>query len=371
MQNKKSILTRVFVKLLWTTKKMAPKKYHYIFYYYIDFLEQKHLLSCNKNIFCLSKKMLPRDYLSFDLKKYHYKEYIRSFYNIKRSSLNGDANNILIDKLLFENKMNPIVSKEKNYRMIESMGIIKSNKITPLNNSDISDSLDSIKSVLNNFDLILKPRTGAKGKGILLLQRKFNEELYLINGSFISWDSLLALLSRLDNYLIQRRFEQEGFSKDYYPKTLNTLRVATMIDPENNHPFIAYALHRFGSSISGYTDNSNQGGISAEIDIESGIMGTGKTVSSGKTIEYIKHPDSNIRIYETKVPFWNECKNGLLKIATNFMDLKYVGWDVVLSNDQFFILEGNNGPGISSVQIHRPLNQYEHAWNFFRHYRFM
>ena len=50
---------------------------------------------------------------------------------------------------------------------------------------------------------------------------------------------------------------------------------------------------------------------------------------------------------------------------------KHVGWDIIYSNGELYVLEGNIGPGVNLIQIHQPLCEITQAWNFYKHYKFV
>ena len=145
-----------------------------------------------------------------------------------------------------------------------------------------------------------------------------------------------------------------------------------MIDPETHKPFIAYAIHRFGSAESGFIDNINQGGLAALIDLETGTLGEGMKFSftGGKHIHKV-HPVSSHEIINKQVPEWISVKERLIEMAGRMPYLKYVGWDIILSDDELYVLEGNVSPGLGLVQAIKPMIEFPEAWNFFRYYKYV
>jgi hypothetical protein len=223
---------------------------------------------------------------------------------------------------------------------------------------------------LERNDLILKPISGDGGEGLMKISKE--DDHFLINKKRVKWNELVSNLKQLDHYLIQERFIQHGFSHDIYPDSLNTLRVGTMIDPETGKPFIAYALHRFGSPRSGFIDNIKQGGLFSLIDISDGSLGKAVYISNlteDKTF-YDQHPSSLKQISNEFIPNWSELVGRILEMAERMPYLKYVGWDIVLSNDNLYVLEGNVSPGIT-FQLFKPLKEFPSAWNFFKHYKYI
>jgi hypothetical protein len=180
-------------------------------------------------------------------------------------------------------------------------------------------------------------------------------------------------LRDLDGYLVQEKFIQKGFSKKIYPGSVNTMRIATMIDPLTNNPFIAYAVHRFGSASSVFMDNVNQGGITALINLEDGKLGKGLRCSytDAKKEIFETHPSSSMPIFNEQVPDWVNLKNRITLMAGRMPYIKYAGWDIIFSDGELFVLEGNVSPGLGLIQMFKPMSEFPEAWNFFKHYRFV
>jgi hypothetical protein len=70
---------------------------------------------------------------------------------------------------------------------------------------------------------------------------------------------------------------------------------------------------------------------------------------------YEAHPESGARIAGVFLPFWTEVREGLLEVCRAVPFLRYVGWDIIITEDGFKILEGNNHSGVNSIQTHAPL----------------
>jgi len=264
--------------------------------------------------------------------------------------------------------MQTIINGIDFLHVIENIGYIEEGYLQSLHKNIIPGKYSSLLPLLEKNDLILKPIYGSKGRGVLLLQME--SEHYLLDDKKLNWEELILILKNLNNYLIQEKFIQHGFSHNIYPDSLNTMRICTMIDPVTNQPFIAYAVHRFCSSESGYKDNFAQGGIAALID-DTGKLSKGLSFSNeGKKIFYESHPSSNKPIYNERIPNWENLAKSLIEMARKMPYLKNIGWDIVLSNSELYILEGNI-PDLDMIQSLRPAREMTSAWNFFQHYKFI
>lgn len=131
---------------------------------------------------------------------------------------------------------------------IKNLGLIYKNKILSNGNSiKIAD----FKYTESRY--ILKPRIGSDGSAIHLLE--FFENEIQVDYKKITKAEFSLFMSRLDNYLIYPFFNQTGFSNAIFPKTLNTIRIMSIVDPETNTPILVKAMHRFGTEESKPVDN--------------------------------------------------------------------------------------------------------------------
>jgi hypothetical protein len=366
MRNLKSLSLKICWKLL---RMILPKKSAFRTFSG-EFFSNKYLmkLDYSKIIWCYTHGFLPKEYFAFNLAKNDPNKYLSRLNNVRRGSINGEYSYILGNKIFFERHIKSVIEGIDNLHVIENIAYIDHGNLKSLNKKIIPGKFSSLIAFLEKKDLILKPVSGSRGRGVLLLQK--NEDQYLLDFKPVSWEQVVSDLSSLDNYLIQERFIQVGFSHDIYNGSLNCMRICTMIDPETNEPFIPYALHRFGSRDSGYTDNSSLGAISAVISAD-GRLEIGRTLNKNGVIElYEIHPLSNKRIYKEQIPNWENISKSIIEMVRRMPYLNNIGWDVVLSDGELYILEGNIGPGVNIIQVHLPLSDIPRAWNFYKHYKF-
>jgi hypothetical protein len=195
---------------------------------------------------------------------------------------------------------------------------------------------------------------GGAGNGIIIF--KYDGDKILINGLATTFDGVRYLIGRLNSYLITEYVEQAEYSSQIFPRTTNTIRILTMWDSETNKPFIATAVHRFGTDTSFPVDNWTQGGLSVRVDLETGKLGPGVSYpSAGKLIWQERHPDTEAQIKGVCIPNWSLLRDNIVMIAEAFPYIPYVGWDVVMKEQDFKIIEGNSFTDTNLLQVHGPL----------------
>lgn len=204
--------------------------------------------------------------------------------------------------------------------------------------------------------LVVKPAAEGQGRGIMFVGR--GEGGFEVNGVAAPRDVLTSLLEPLRAYLVTEFIQQAPYAAAIYPGVANTVRVLTLWDLETARPFIAAAAHRFGTASGGPTDNfhSGRGGMSAAIDVGTGVLGPAAMLSpEGRLVWRDSHPDTDAPIRGIQVERWRETVETLLAIAARFPDAPAVGWDLVVTREGPCVLEGNSPPQVAVWQVHRPL----------------
>lgn len=183
--------------------------------------------------------------------------------------------------------------------------------------------------------VIVKPLTRFGGKGINV----YNLEDDIKQ----SYANIRAQYS--DECIIEEYFEQKGFMHDLNPSSLNTIRVISIREPgtDNVHILDAYARVGVGGAL---IDNYSSGGVTYDLDMETGTIGTGRSKAGGYAKVLIRHPGTGKSYTGMKIPHWNEifeeCKKCHCLIPAG---LDFIGWDVCLSDDKIIFIEANTLAG--------------------------
>ncbi len=202
--------------------------------------------------------------------------------------------------------------------------------------------------------LVIRPNRGTGGMGLWVVAPGPDGSC-LVNGAPMDWEELERQLGTRENQVMTEFVEQGGYAREVFPQTTNTVRVLTMQDP-SGRPFVAVAVHRFGMPDSGAADNWTRGGLSAEIDVETGVLGPGvQKPRSGALTRHDVHPATGARLTGLHVPGWTAVRDGVLAAAAQTPFLPFVGWDVIVTDDGFSIIEGNKNSDVNLLQVHRPL----------------
>ena len=229
------------------------------------------------------------------------------------------------------------------------------------------DMPQALSRTLDRFpSQVFRPTWSGSGQGVFFLSR--DDDGLKLNGNELTLEEVCAFLSELDRYLSTEFQEQAAYARKIYPGSTNTLRILSIWDMSNGAPFIAAVTHRFGTSRSAPIDNWHlgRGGVCASVDPATSTMGKASTrTSDDELIRVSSHPDTAEPIEGVVIPGLSNCIEGLLKAASQLPFCPLIGWDVVITEDGFSILEANTLPGFAVAQIHTPLLQDPRTRQFF------
>ncbi len=212
--------------------------------------------------------------------------------------------------------------------------------------------------------LILKPNYSSRGKGIIIIKKEGDDFKY--NAKKISSLELDNFLASLNNYLVCEFIEQGDFTKGLFPLTTNTIRINSFHNPLTGETFLNFPMLRMGTSATFPVDNVSHGGLFAFIDVNSGILQEANQIEHPGKLRKLKyHPESSAQIQGAKIPNWKVIRDSILKTTELISPLiKIVGWDVVVTNDGFVVLEGNNGPDFTQQGVDNPMGNDKDVQKF-------
>lgn len=270
--------------------------------------------------------------------------------HVRTPDLNGRYRFVLQDKLLFGRLMQSFPA-----HAVPSFGVIHRGRMRFVRGSD-RNAATYLRTLLRSHPaLVVKPLAGGGGEQIRILRR--DGDGLLVNEKPLSASGLERLVAGMRQNLVTPFIEQRTELATLYPRTANTLRLLSMWEPETGEPFLAAAVQRIGRAACYPADNWTQGGLSARVELDSGVLGPGVShpAADGRLAWHDSHPDSGAAIAGFALPDWEAIHARMLEICRSLPFLTYVGWDLILTEDGFKILEGNHYPDLNLMQVHRPL----------------
>jgi hypothetical protein len=318
-----------------------------------------------KKFYLMSKGFCSGHPIPWDYTNNKYSDYVSDLENIKMAYINYPYGRLLRDKLVFSNFFNTY------FRTPDCYCIIDKGKLIPANSNVYIDSFSSLIDLAEKRKLIAKPRLGTAGTGIILIECD-NHSGLLINKKPTVREDLIKFLSTLDLYIVTEHIEQSKFAGSFFPGTANTVRLTTLFNEDTKNSFVPYSFMRFGRKHSIPADNISQGGIFSMIDVNNGELSEAfEIVDNQKPIIHTHHPDTDTLIKGVKIPGWNNLTEFFIKTGNLLMPIiKIVGWDIILTEDSFVVVEGNNGPNLYNNQgAGYPLGKIPEVNNFLKYHR--
>ena len=187
-------------------------------------------------------------------------------------------------------------------------------------------SLKKAKEILYGKNkIVIKPSMASYGgKNVVILENPSKDEI----DAFL--DDLPA-----DNLIFQECIEQSTETAKLHPKSLNTIRIMTLI-LDNDIKILPYAF-RMGVGAS-KVDNASFGGIYCKIN-EDGTLSDFAYDALGKRFD--RHPDGG-EFSSVKFEFMDEVKSLVKEAAQRFPHFRLIGWDIAINDkNEPVIIEAN------------------------------
>lgn len=184
--------------------------------------------------------------------------------------------------------------------------------------------------------IMAKPEAGSGGIGVEKLEK----------ASFHDLPQMYQWLKEHEIGVIEDVLIQHGDIDHLYPQAVNSLRITTVLNDAGPH--ILYAFIRIGNH-GRPVDNLHSGGMFAPIDLATGKILYPAYDKARNT--YFRHPSTDVEIPGFQIPFWKEAKSLCLEAATVVPQMRYIGWDVAVTENGPVFIEGNNFPGYDILQM--------------------
>ena len=130
------------------------------------------------------------------------------------------------------------------------------------------------------------------------------------------------------------------------PNCVNTVRIVTYADA--GEAAVIVAVLRVGAG-EACVDNLSAGGTISGIDIDTGVVVT-PAINRAQD-EYLFSPVMGEQLIGFEIPYWEEAKALALRLAAVHPEIKYVGWDIAVTEEGVEIIEANPHSGLGVLQM--------------------
>lgn len=319
---------------------------------------QRFLKMDESNVYGLTKRQIKRahrlgftadEYAVYDLEHNNPHEYLSEYERMMKF-----RSRIRDYRIVFDNKI-LFYCIIRNFAPVNTIyAYIQNGNFTALELEITRKELSSLLRLQEK--LVVKLFSAGGGEGFRLLE--YNAGKYYVNRQECSQTDMLQLLEKLDNCLIEKYCRQSDFENALNPYAVNTIRMITMCN-HSGHEELAFAIHRFGATKDTCVDNAHQGGFYAPIDIKSGRLGDATTQNihfmfdgNHSIKHYSVHPVTGVEIKGQIIPNWESiCKEVVsLHRKLAFTGVRFIAWDIALTNNSFCVIEANASSGFIILQ---------------------
>lgn len=184
---------------------------------------------------------------------------------------------------------------------------------------------------IKNMDYIIaKPNDNTEGKRI--------EKIKV--GDYNSIKELYNYLKDKDLLLVEEVIKQHNYLNKLYNKSINRVTVVTILYNDITY-IISINLNLGNNSI---VDSLKRGGMTNKIDIETGTS-LHPFCDRGLN-NYYFHPVTKEKINNIKLPYINEIKSLVKDLSKIIKTVRYVSWDIAITNDGPILIGASPLPNI-------------------------
>ena len=142
--------------------------------------------------------------------------------------------------------------------------------------------------------------------------------------------------SKKSSIILEELIEQASPLSDIHPHSVNAVRCTSI--RTDNDTIIFYPWLKIGMD-GEFATCGIRGSLLAAIDPETGVITTNGLGEFCQ--EYEAHPMTGVKFKGFVIPKWQEMLDMAKEMAELFPTIRYIGWDMVLTNDGWCVMEGN------------------------------
>ena len=291
------------------------------------------------------------------INKNNHKEFISDRQYLKGHPWNGTFSAIIDNKLYLPYLLHSYSENlPKTYFFKDKAGylpIFSGKEISEYRDKVRISSKDLLPFLKRNVNTVFKHTHSSVGEGFYLLS--FINNQWLLNNEIKTEEQVLKFLESLNNYILQEKIIQADYSNKINDSSVNTIRFQCAWNKEKKSFEVIRSFHRFGAN-GQLVDNLGKGnGVLAYIDPKTGILlKEGVINKNGQKVivkeQDIFHSDSNIKLSGMEIERYRTVAEKIIEISNSISFLRWIGWDVVITNDGFKIIEANSRTTLDTIQ---------------------
>ena len=189
--------------------------------------------------------------------------------------------------------------------------------------------------VINKDRIVVKPIDGSGGKGVEVIEidrSKLKNEYNVLK--------IYNSIMKNEQFLVEEYIVQHKDISKLYNGSVNGIRVISFLDDDGEVHILSTIL-RIGNN--GSVDNFCSGGMYTFVNSD-GVVEVPAQDEAGNI--FSKHPSSGVDIVGFKVPNYDMIEDFVKRLSLVVPDIRYVGWDIVVRDNDLIVIEGNPFPGV-------------------------
>lgn len=225
-----------------------------------------------------------------------------------------------------------------------------------------------VKQLLDVGDFACKPNNGTMTEGFCRLSA-LPDGHYRINDQIVDYAGIATFVHSHPNYVFQEYLKPSREFCQISP-LIHTLRITMINDPRLGQKYVG-GFFRFSTPSSGTANYFNFDGtnttdyrIYTDADYSTGRWGNAKILYATGAKDIENNPETNAPLSGV-IPNLEKLHSLVDKIMDKLNLVPYMGFDFGITDEGFKLMEINTHPGISSLQIFRPLLKDEAIKEYF------
>lgn len=210
-----------------------------------------------------------------------------------------------------------------------------------------------LKLLEDRQHLAIKLLNGRAGRGFI--EAKYSSK-FVFNNKEYNYEAAKNYLDSLNGYMVCEYIEQCEEYRKIWNGTSHTLRIQTCcLSGEDVKPVFSFL--RIGSSKVPHAVShiAEPGMFTGIIDISNGTTRAVITCDEHQQYKRIHaHPDSGEEMV-IDVPNWNLIIDKCVELHKRVSGLRWLGWDIIVTDSGFKIIEVNTFSGLVGVEILDPI----------------
>ncbi len=300
---------------------------------------------------------LADQYVLYDFRHNNKKEYLSEFDWYRSRYINKPFDFLMNNKIACNEILQQYV------RVPEIYAFSREKLIADFNGRQL-DYNDLCSIIAEHHPVFIKPYGKGKGNGVFRLD--YRDNTYYADNKVLTAEEMTAFLKKQKNWMMCEAMSQHKYSSDIYNQTVNTIRLITLREPATGNYKIFFAVQRIGTHETIPVDNGSRGGLISKIDLETGILSEARCLHSLDVHKI--HPDSKAPIEGVKIPGWDNIKTKMLALANKLPYMYFVAWDILITPEDFCIIEANTSSGVNIIQLWGGQRNGE-LGDFYRHHK--